>query len=233
MTATVAMLSLWRDDVDRRLAERATHLLGKTYPALRWIWVVGDCEDDTETQLRAIAATAAHEDKSVEIVRHDTGIVRRTPDDRFRAAGESMNAALDRVRATDDYVLIHESDLQTSHGVIQQLLKSDRCPIGGWPYLESCGPSFFYDTWAYRRDGVRFTNGPPYHRCYRADEPFEVDSVGSVWMMHAADIRAGVRCDAEGCVDLCRGMRVRGRSIWVDPRVSVMQPTDLWVPYAG
>lgn len=229
----VVMISQWRDDAGRRLYERAAHLLAKTYPDLRWIWVVGDCEDDTETQLRMIAATAAQQGKSVDIVRHDTGIVRQDHADRFRAAGLSMNAGLDRVRDSDTYVCIHESDLQTSHGIIQQLLKAQRCPIAGWPYLESGGPVFFYDSWAYRRDGVRFTNAPPYHSCYRESEVFEVDSVGSVWVMHAEDIRAGVRCDAEGCLDLCRGMRARGRTIWVDPRVAVMQPTDLWVPHAA
>ena len=49
----VVLLSLWRDDTGRHLEARVAHLLGKTYPALRWLWVVGDSADGTEDALRA------------------------------------------------------------------------------------------------------------------------------------------------------------------------------------
>jgi hypothetical protein len=221
----VVMISLWRDDELRRLYERTQHLLSKSYANLRWMWLVGDSSDATESMLRNIAWQSG---RDAEIVRADTGIVGEDPTTRVRRLSVTVNAGFERVRESDEYVLIHESDLISPTDLVERFLETGKCPIAGWPVLPLDTASLFYDTWAYRRNGVRFTNDAPHHACYRPDECFEVDSVGSVWMMHAEDLRAGVRAERLACVELCEKLRARGRRIWVDPRVQIIQSIDLW-----
>lgn len=51
---------------------------------------------------------------------------------------------------------------------------------------------------------------------------------GSVWLFYADDIRSGARCIDRGALDLCAWMKAHGRSIWVDPTLTILQPTALW-----
>ena len=144
---------------------------------------------------------------------------------------QTANAGLEQVKPGDSIVGIHESDLITPVDVIQRLLATGRMPVAGWPVLMADdGTELFYDTFAYRADGQRFTNEPPYHPRVRT-EPFQVDSVGSCWLMHAEDIRRGLRCRTRAVLDLCADMRQAGRTFWVDPSIRVIQPKDLWVQW--
>jgi hypothetical protein len=224
----VVMMSLWRNDVQRQLNERVAHLLGKSYPNLRWVWVVGDCEDDTEKHLRALALAAW--DKSIEIVRHDTQIAGEEPETRLRRLSLTANAGFDRVRDDDDYWLIHESDINSPVNLVERFLETGKCPVAGWPWLGEAGSKTFYDIMAYRKNGAMFSNNPPYSECYRDDELFEVDSFGTVYMFHAQDVRDGLRCEDRAVLEICDGLKERGRRLWVDPTIEVLQPLDLWVP---
>jgi len=224
----VMMLSLWRNDEGRQLPDRIAQLLLKSYPELRWVWVVGDSADGTEERLRRVARTV----KGIEVVKADTGIVGDEPGTRMRRLSLTASAGLDRVRPEDDYVLIHESDIISPHDLVERLLATGKCPVAGWPVLGGQSGGIFYDTWAYRKDGRKFSNEPPHHPAYRPDQLFEVDGVGTVWMFHAEDVRAGVRCEALAAVELCQKLRARGRRIWVDPTLVVVQPLDLLIPHA-
>lgn len=225
----VVMLSMWKDDSERDLKQRALRLLSKTYPALRWVWVVGDSEDDTEARLRALVV-AHPAGERVTIVRHDTGIVGDDPETRLLRLSETANAWWPEVREDDAYCLIHESDIDSPPDLVERFLATGKCPVAGWPLLKLGSQWLFYDSFVYRKDGVRFTNTPPYHACYRPGEVFEVDSVGTVWMFYAEDVRAGARCDRMGALDLCRWMRERGRRIYVDSTLVMYQPVELWTP---
>jgi len=138
------------------------------------------------------------------------------------------------VGRSDDFVVIHESDILSPYDVVERFVahaKAGRCPIAGWPTLTfPSGYTQFYDIWGYRKAGRLFHNDPPYHSCYNPTEPFEVDSVGTVWMLPAEDIRRGVRCYQNGAVELCQKLRANGRRIWVDPTLVVEQPYDLTPP---
>lgn len=236
--STIVLMSLWCNDVQKNLEQRARHLLAKSPPApifdsgdggsayafdLRWVWVVGDSQDDTEAQLHEIARQYAQLD--IEIVHHDTGIWGEDPHTRLRRLSQTTNAGLERVRPDDVYWIIHESDLQSPPTLVELFLAMGECPVAGWVTLGT----MFYDTFAYRKDGVMFSNHAPYHACYRADGLFEVDSVGSCWMFHAEDVRDGVRCGEWAVLDLCRQLKERGRRFWVDPRIPIVQPVELWV----
>lgn len=223
------MISLWRNDADRRIKDRADRLLSKTHPNMRWLWLVGDSGDRTWEALRNIHASACG-GKEVDIFRYDTGIVGEDPQTRRRRLSLSVNETLNRVLPDDEFVVWHESDLISPPDIVERLIGTGKCPVAGWPILHTPGGIMFYDIFAYRKDGVKFSNLPPYHECYRPDRPFTVDSVGSVWMFHAMDARAGVRCFEDACVELCTKLRGFGREIWVDPSIPIVQPADLWVP---
>jgi hypothetical protein len=227
------LVSWWRNDATRELAARAWHLLGKTDVA-RVLWVVGDSTDGTEPALRAIAAT----DARVTVLRRDGGVRAEpeSPEARLARWSRTVDQALDDMAETggdDDRVLIHESDL-ISPLDIARVLHGVRCEaVAGWPVLTLDTGQVFYDTWATRAHGTRFSNARPYHAVYRPDRRFAVDSAGSCWSVPAWAIRAGARCGGLGAVGLCGALRTLGVRIWVDPMVHVEQPRDLWAPMVG
>lgn len=221
----VVMLSLWRNDSSRDFLDRVSHLLSKSYPRLRWVWVVGDSRDLTETLLRDVAK-GHNGHRSIEVVRADTGIEGDEPEARLRRLSLTASAGLDAVKPEDDYVLIHESDLISPVDLVERFLETGKSPIAGWPVLADV----FYDIWAYRgKDGVKFRNLPPYHESYKPDAIFEVASVGSCWMFRAEDALAGVRCEKWAAVELCQKLKRLGRRIWVDPTIRIEQPMGLYV----
>jgi hypothetical protein len=86
----------------------------------------------------------------------------------------------------------------------------------------------FYDTWGYRLNGQRFASVPPYSPCYTPDQPFMLDTVGSVALIDAWYLRNGARMEDEGFVGLCNKVRKLGGKVWCDPRIIVSQPLELW-----
>jgi hypothetical protein len=216
------MVSLWRNDGYRRLAARAEHLLHKSYRKLRWIWVVGDSNDNTFALLNAIAGK--HKAKSITVLNHVTN-----GRDRYERLSLSVNMALAEIQATDDLVMIHESDIESPRNVIQKLIETGKMPVAGWPTLTfPDGTKLFYDIWAFRANGKMFKNWPPYHNVYDPDALFEVDSFGTVWLFPAEEARNGLRCYRECTLELCQKLKERGHRMWVDPTVEVVQPYDLW-----
>jgi hypothetical protein len=186
----------------------------------RWVWVVGDSTDETEAILRAAADT----DKRITLVRHDTNIEGTDPKTRVRRISQTYSAGFDCVDPEDDYWCLHESDLQSPTDLIGQFLASGLCPVAGWVKLDE----MFYDTWAYRKNGRMFSNYEP-----RPSEPFQVDSFGSCAMWQAEDLRAGLRVEAMDFVEISEKLRARGRTLWVDPRITIVQPRELWIPYSN
>jgi hypothetical protein len=128
---------------------------------------------------------------------------------------------------------MHESDLRSPANLVEIFLdhaQAGRCPIAGWPVLPVRPDlALFYDIWAYRKDGVMFTNAPPFHACYTPDAPFEVDSFGSCWLADAQDMRqASIRFAELAVLDICAQLRELGRHLWVDPKLTIVQPPALW-----
>ena len=244
-TPTVVLVSFWRNDAQRQLEARVAHLLAKVAPEgmrLRHLWAVGDSIDATAEALwfTATAKTGwpddPHPDMDLKVMTADTGIEGEdTPSRRLRLAATATRAFA-AIRETDDWVLLHESDLKTPVDVVgrfQQALTIPGlkmywpCPIAGWPLLGHLPGAKFYDLWAYAHvNGHRFDADEP-----RPSDPFEVASFGSCWLAPASLVRnrvLGLDC----VVDLCRQWRSEGVHLWVDPTVTVVQPTDLWTPTA-
>lgn len=221
---TTVLLSFWRTDVARDLEARVAHLLAKGGRGVRWLWVVGDSTDDTEARLRELAHPA------VTIIRHDTGIVGEDRVTRLTRFSRTADAGLAMIQPGDRRVLIHESDLRSPRNIVRALDGTPTEAVAGWPTLTIGGRTILYDTWAYRAEGHKFDSHPPYHRVYEPRRRFEVESVGSVWSLPAAPIMDGVRCEDEGSVGICAGLRARGVHILVDPTIPVVQPFHLWAP---
>jgi hypothetical protein len=225
----VVMLSLWRNDAQRAIKSRLQHLLAKGASA--YIWVTGDNVDDTEH----ILSTSAHCQKEIIVLRKDTHIHSSVPDDRLRGLSQSAQAGLDYFvdhYAQADYLLIHESDLISPPNLIERMIalsqSKNGAAVAGWVTLQLGSEKLFYDTWAYRKDGVKFTNHAPFHASYDAETPFEVDSVGSCVLFPAHPLRDGWRLTQGGIVEICQKMQAAGVHIWVDPTLEIIQPVALW-----
>lgn len=229
-------MSMWRNDARRNLGARLGTLLTKSYPNLRWVWVVGDSSDTTEAELHRFRSMLEQSvAERVTIVRRDTDIRGSDPQTRMLRCTATFNACLDQTLPDDDYVIWHESDLVTPTDLVERLLSSGQEVIAGWPVLRLSDGWVFYDTWGYRADGEKFTNHAPYHAVYQPDTVFEVETVGSCWMFPAREVQQpdGIRCTDMGVVELCQGLRQRGYRVWVDPKLTIIQPSELWDPAVG
>lgn len=225
----VVLCSMFRNDENRSLVDRVEHLLAKCecWPNLAYCWVVGDSTDGT-TQALGELSTGYDNVQIVDI--GSTGIEGDDAHSRLRRLSVTANEYWHWVDGAD-FVLIHESDIQSPYEIVNQLVahaEQGRCPIAAWPTLEiRPGTKVFYDTLSYRKDGQMFSNHPPYHSCYKPHEVFEVDSAGTVMLFHGSDAKYLFLVDG-GFLDLCQQLRHRGRTIYVDPQLEVIQPFALW-----
>lgn len=220
----VVMMSLWRDDTNKRLEDRIQALLSKE-GVTRWVWVVGNSQDATEDILRQTAKRYNRRD--ITVIRFDSDNVSEVPRDRAIRLSETANAGLDTVRDDDDVWVIHESDLVSPDDVVTRLLSHGKDSVAGMVWLGEGGK--FYDVWAYRKDGVKFRAHHPYHAAYIPDGVFEVDSYGSVFSFPAQALRDGVRCKDMCVLDICAGLKKKGYTLWVDPTLDIIQPRDLFI----
>lgn len=225
----VVMASMWRNDTDRAIVDRVEHLLAKAenWPSMRFVWVVGDSTDGTADALRDL--TIGYDDVTILDI-GNTGIVGDDPPSRLRRLSVTGNHYWPQCDGAD-YVLVHESDLLTPYDLVPRMVADAErgiCPAAAWPVITLDGQTLCYDVWALRKDGVRFSNLSPYHKAYRADRPFVVDSFGSVFMFHGEDAPL-LQMDTRAVLDVCQQLREQGRTLWVDPLIVAEQPADLWV----
>jgi hypothetical protein len=220
--AMIVLTSLWRNDAGKDLKFRANHLLSKTSSngRIRWLWVVGDSDDDTETALRDIAYESPH----VTVLNVDTNVDVTDLDSRRLRFASAANYMFERISGNDSYACLHESDLVSPDNVVDLLL-ANPSPVAGWPVIRLHGEAQFYDIWAYR-DMKGRTFKPSVKRPNRL---LEVSSFGSVWLAPAELVKGRVM--GEGAVvDLCTQWRDEGVRLWCDPSIIIVQPVDLWTP---
>lgn len=224
--ADVCMMSMFRDDEQRGLVERIQHLLDKQ-GVDRWVWIVGNSSDQTETILRAVAA----ERSDVTVLRYDSDVLGDDPDSRLTRLSQTANAGLADVRDTDAYYIIHESDLRSPADIVPQLMtvaSEGNRAVAGMVWLGE-DERVFYDSWGFTAaDGGNFTNQPPHHPTINRERPFEVRTAGSILLFPAQHLRDGLRLTWGGMRELCLNLKARGVSIWVHPHVNIVQPVALW-----
>lgn len=141
---------------------------------------------------------------------------------RFKQLAYVGNKLLDCVPPDADVVGIVESDLIWEADTLVRLIDSIQDYVAIAPMIMD-GPNSFYDVFAFRRDGVRFTKSPPYYPNING-QLFQVDSAGSVLIMDG-DLARQARFEEEDViVGLCKQIYERGGSVWVDPALKVVHP---------
>ncbi len=232
----VCIMSLWRNDAYRSLESRVQHLSEKarhtTAHEVSYLWCVGDSSDTTYQSL--LPYTLTHAPQQVRIVQSESGVGpgEDTPTRRRRFASNA-NDMFATIPDAVDYVLLHESDIQSPPDLVDRLFHHlselrERSAVAAWPVMELDGVDVFYDIWAFRR-----LNGLHFKQSAKSRHPrMEVSSFGTVWMAPTHLVRN--RTISEDCVvDLCAQWRREGVKLWTAADVVVRQPTALWTPTAS
>jgi len=199
---------------------------------LRLYLCEGDSADNTLAELQAWAV----EDERITIVKHDTGIAHHahsTRPERMQALSRNGNVGWDKIAADNwgDMAWMIESDLLIHPTLLRRMI--ERRPavadiFAPMIWIAVNGGIRFYDLWAYRKNGEMFRPTPPaWYVARYGDDPFEVDSVGSVVLFKMDLIRAGLRLSEETCVlGMCnRAREEMNARVFVDPALNVLHPT--------
>jgi len=136
-----------------------------------------------------------------------------------------MDGVFERVRPEHDVVIWVESDLIWEPAVLLKLLDHIQKPgvDAAVPMIMMRGT--FYDSWAYRRDGIRFSVAPPFHRVLQTPSVnglYLLDSGGGCVVMRG-EIARTCRCrpPALAAVGFYRDMREHGWRVWLDPTLAI------------
>ena len=159
---------------------------------------------------------------------------------RLRAMSKIMNACLDQVRETDETAIWLMSDLQYDPADLADMVRSldsltsirgiidEQAP----PHKHVLSPEVltvdgnFWDIWAYRKDGKRFSFSKPYFDGWNDNGTFELSSAGSCLVMSGLTARS-CRTDAEEAVSFCRDVRSKGGRIGFSSKWSMVHAPSL------
>lgn len=147
---------------------------------------------------------------------------------RFKQLAQLWNEIWRHLPHHADVVLYAESDLiwqpQTMLALLDDLEQLPP-PYGAVAPMIMHVNGFFYDTWAHRRDGVPFTNYPPYHADIRPDgDLLEMDSAGSVLAIDGKLARQLCWPEDDVIVGLCQQIRDLDGNVWLDTQQKVTHP---------
>lgn len=189
---------------------------------LSFVWGEGDSVDGTLRMLEG--AKFRFRATVIDCTHGGAAIGSVVSEERFKQLGYVGQCIWSAIPDNSDAVVWVESDLlwqpETLAGLVDNLeeypaispmIMLDRA---GW------GKKTWYDTWAARKDGIHFAHRPPYHPCYVADQPFRVDSTGSV-MAIRGDIARQLVIDERVLVGMCAQIYELGHSVWINPALSV------------
>jgi hypothetical protein len=146
--------------------------------------------------------------------------------ERFRQLAAVWNVLFGYIPPKADAVLVIESDLIWEPATMLALL-DDLEHVGAVSPMvmlkrEGFPPDYFYDTWAFWRNGVQIRPMPPYFDGLDDDSDLhEVDSAGSCMAM-LGDVARRVTWPEEDVFrGLCRQVREGGDHIYLDTRLKV------------
>jgi hypothetical protein len=182
---------------------------------LSFIWAEGDSRDSTMKMLHA-----ARWRFKVQIVEaHHGGPAYGSIENvaRFAQLAYVANKVWEVLPAEADVIVWAESDLIWEPAMMLRLIEwLNAVPVVGCMVMD--GPNSFYDVWAYRRNGQRFTKQPPYHAdiAGAAGGLLEMDSIGSIVVMRGDVARAVYVPMEDVLVGTCRMIRELGHSVWLD-----------------
>lgn len=193
------------------------------------IWVEGDSTDATWERLLDDAPRL-----NARLIAYDHGgpvygsVVHP---ERFRQLAQVANVMWRQIPADADVVLLLDGDLFWQPEAIVALINH----LGEYPAVAPMvlhasdpglysGPGpFWYDTYGFRRNGVRFTNEPPYHPDLDG-QMLQLDSAGGCLAIRGEPARGLVWPEEDVVLGFCRNLVARGGSIFLDPTLSVFHP---------
>lgn len=148
-----------------------------------------------------------------------------TPE-RMAALTKVGNAILCGVRPDDDVLVYVESDLLWDAHTIGSLVDIAHERRHGADVVAPLvfAGELFYDIYAFRKGGRRFSPFPPYHPDLRPNGLTSVDSAGSCLVMRAEIAREVQMPDGGVLVGWCDAARQRGHCVAVHTGFSVRHP---------
>ena len=186
----------------------------------------GDSRDDSHGFLKRWA----NDDPRVHIGQEHVG-VSIDIEDRAACWARAGNACFDLTPTEGNHThfLWLEADLCFPAELLTRLVAHDVDVVAPIVWLGG----LFYDTWGFRgTDGVKWTNGAPYHSDYRPWTLLEMNSVGSCVLFKREVLDAGIRFRPtyeDGLlVGMCNNARDRGFKVWADPSTAILHPVTEW-----
>lgn len=144
---------------------------------------------------------------------------------RWRQIALACNVALTaavRMLQADETLLYVESDLIWEADDLRRL--AAHIPMFDAVSPMSMQRGQFYDTWGYRKDGMKFGQHYPYFPTFTHDAMHQIDSSGSCFVLSHAAAQV-VHFDHDDCIlGIGRDLTKRGFTLWLDPTVEVRHP---------
>lgn len=143
---------------------------------------------------------------------------------RFKQLAFVWNKLLACVPQESDVVGIVESDLLWDAQTMLDLIAHTAYVPAVAPMVMD-GPDSFYDVFAFRKNGVRFTKTPPYHEWLdRCSDLVQLDSAGSVLFVRGDLAKQARFTESEAIIGYSKDIYQHGGSIWLDPQARIDHP---------
>ena len=143
---------------------------------------------------------------------------------RFKQLAFVGNKIFANVPDDADAIIWLESDLIWSPETIVELLNHLQWHACVAPAIMDSPPAnTWYDSWAFRKDGLRFTKEPPFHPSLSAGMN-KMDSVGSCVAINVPEFHRLTVPDDTVIVGVCEQIRALGGSVWCDTSLTVYHP---------
>jgi len=211
-----------RDSVNK-LADYIARVARLTVQPVSIIVAEGDSVDGTPTKLYEWRAA----DERVTVTHCNTGAQRYgsvVNEERFQVLAQVFNAALAKVDVKDcTHVLFLPDDIDYDADLLERLLAHNVDLVAPLVWGDWFGTPYFYDTWAFRRQGGNFYNfSQAWARQNLGDALIDMESVGGTVLMRSTLIAAGCRYRAHD-VDrgLCAMAHDFGFGVWCDASTHV------------
>lgn len=200
---------------------------------LNIIAVEGDSTDDTRATL-ARELMGSHLNYILKKADHGGPDFGKVDDSRrWSQISFACNKVLDSIGPGADIFVYVESDLIWSPETMVSLIQN---VVAARNAVYTCmvfngGDGSFWDTWAFRKNGIKFGHWPPYHVEIEPSHLFtKVDSCGSILAM-SADVARRCRFSAmDGIVGWCRDIYEHGYPIFLDTKLSIVHPSTWHAP---
>lgn len=142
---------------------------------------------------------------------------------RMKVMSDVMNKALDVVKESDDIVVWIMSDLKWRIDDVKGLIDSVSVnPSSIYAPLALIDNDYFWDTWAYRMKGERFSNNLPFHEDLDDDfaDIFDLESAGTCLCI-PGNVARTVRASNEEAVSFCQNARWKGFKVTLNSNLKV------------